>query len=158
MRTLFGLQLLLLALLLSGCSRASNKPKDSGTKDSVAKDAPPAKAEAGWLFASEGDEHYHMRLHVEAGEKKATAKILDENEKEAVLIDAETITLVLKEGKGEKVPLKALAEKGKKASVFVGQHDRFADKIDPKKVEVHATMGKQNLIFQLEGDEHPPKK
>jgi hypothetical protein len=140
-------------LALTGCSKKQNNapaPKEKGGSS--------AKGEPGWMFA-EPNHEYHLRLHIDAAAKKATAKILDDSASELTPIAAESITLRIKEGKGESIKLVALGEKGKKSALFEGTHDRLAEKVDPHKVELSVTIGSKNLTFELEDDDdHHPKK
>ena len=131
----------------SGC----NKPKPEG------KPAPKAKAkEDGWIFGIPEETH-HVRLSVDTKTKKALATVLDDKETEEVPIPAESITLNLQEGKGVQITLTAQGEKGKKTAHFSATHDRFGDKVDPKKIEIVAEIEGKSYTFKLEEDEHDHK-
>lgn len=138
-------------LLVVGCSKTPDHPA-KGTENK--KPAPVAKEDGvSWLFAEPNDQ-YHMRLSVDVDKKKLTAKLLDESAKAPVAIGEESVTLVVKEGKGVQIVLKADAAKGKKADTFAAEHDRFAAKLDPKTLEITATVEGKNFVFRLDDHKH----
>ncbi len=147
------LTLIILAVFLNtGCGH-KDKPEPKGP-------APKAKARAqeeGWIFGGIEKDLYHVRLVIDAKEKKAHATVLDETESEEFPIAAATIALHVKETK-EPIVLNAKGEKGTKTAIFTGTHERFAEKINPKMVEIAAEIRGKNYIFTLEEEEHDHKK
>lgn len=157
-RLLATIPALALTVLLAGCGRReAEKPK---------KEEPAAKGkeehghehDGPFLLFAEPNHHFHLKLMVHADEKEIEATVLDESAKVPVPIAAETITVLVKEGKGLQIPLKAKAEKGKKSAEFAGTHDRLAAKLDPHKVEISAEVNGKAYIFTIDEDHAPKKK
>lgn len=150
-RPLLGL--LLIPILVVGC-------KPAGPKELPAPKPAPGKtqAEPGWLFATP-NEQFHMRVLLDDKNLQARVTVLDENAKNPEAIKAEKIIFTIKNGKAVLIDLlPENMDKSKGATTYTGKHERFADKIEPKKVEISAEIEGKNFIFALDEAHGPAKK
>ena len=165
--------LLLTLTLALGCGDADKPAPAPNSTPAPATSSTPAKDDHGHKHAGHGagphegtladwgGGKYHVEFTVDHGQKRATVYILDGKAKKAVPIDAETITLVLKNVQPPaNVTLKADPQKDDPkgmASRFVGQHDALAKEMEFKG-EISAKVGDKPYTGEFEEKAHTNHK
>jgi hypothetical protein len=129
-------------VMASGCPAREKKGPDKKENDK-------GQTAAGWLFATAGDE-FHLRLKIDATTKQASAALFDETTTEPVPIKADKITVAIKNGEVQQIDLAAKGATKGRTATFEGKHDRFGEKVDPKKVEVNAQIEGKPYLFTLD--------
>lgn len=150
--------------MLAGCTGkdglGKNKKAQATAKDKEGHDHP-AEGPHNGALAEWGEEEYHVEFTVDHGQKQATVYILDGKAKQAMPIQAETITLVLKNVQPPaNVTLRADPQqddpKGT-ASRFVGQHDALAKEMEFQG-EISAKVGDKPYAGEFEEKAHKDHK
>jgi hypothetical protein len=96
---------------------------------------------------------YRAELLIDSDKEKATVFLLDADGQKPVVTGAENLLLVVQEGAGAVITLKAQPQSGDprwKSSRFAGTNARFGREINLKKVEVNTEVNGKPLTFTLE--------
>lgn len=165
-RSLWGVGFLAAVVVaLAGCTSHEAPTKD--TKAPAAdKGRPddhghPEEGPHGGALAEWGEEEYHAEFTVDHGKKQATVYILDGSAKKAVPIQAETLSLIIKNVQPPAAStLKAEPQKDDPkgmASRFVGQHDALAKEMEFEG-EISGKVGDKPYAGEFEEKAHEDHK
>jgi hypothetical protein len=139
---------LLVTLLLSaGCT--TPLPPPSGPARPAGKPGAPH----GGIALMEPGHKYRAELVLDSDQEKATVYLLDADGQKPVATAGENMALLIQEGAGAVITLKAQPQGGDpryKSSRFVGNNARFGREVNLKKIQVSAEINGKPVTFTLE--------
>jgi hypothetical protein len=140
--------LLVAALLLAvGCT--ASPPAPSGPARPAGK---PGAPHGGTAFTEPGHK-YRAELFIDSDKETATVYLLDADGQKPLTITAGSLTLLVQEGAGAVITLKAQPQSGEprwKSSRFVGTSARFGRDLSLNKIEINAEINGKSFTFTLE--------
>jgi hypothetical protein len=140
--------LLMVVLLLPvGCT--PSPPAPTATPKPAGKPGAPH----GGVALTEPGHKYRAELLIDRDKEKAIVYLLDADGQKPVVTTAENLLLVVQEGAGAVITLKAQPQSGDprwKSSRFAGTSARFGREINLKKVEVNTEINGKPVTFSLE--------